>query len=273
MQNSLDILALLLLGIIQGIAEWLPISSEGLNTLVMITLLGVAPFEAVRVSLLLHFGTLLAAVVYFRDDVTRLLRVAPRILKQDEGNPVSDVATLRFLLVSTLVSMLVAYPLFVASAQFLEVWAAYATATVGALLIFTGIVLRTATQGTTRAPPSVLDSLLLGVVQGFTVLPGLSRSGLTTSALLWRGNDSASALRLSFLMSIPAVLVSSVYLLVTSPSLSLSPVSAAGIFAAFLVGLVSIHVLMRFAARINFGWFCIFLGAISQLSLLGFLWS
>lgn len=202
-----------------------------------------------------------------------MLRAVWRILKRDEGNPVSDVATLRFLVVSTLVSMLVAYPLFVVSAQFLEVWGAYATVAVGAALIFTGIVLRKATQGTTRAAPSVLDSLLLGLVQGFTVLPGLSRSGLTTSALLWRGSDSASALRLSFLMSIPAVVVSSVYLLVTAPTLTLSPVNAVGILAAFLVGLVSIHVLMRLAARVNFGWFCIILGAISQLSLVSVLLS
>src|SRR3989344_534503 len=95
-KNKMEISQALLLGIVQGITEWLPISSEGANSLIL-TQVYHAPFkDAIILSLWLHLGTLLATLIYFRKEIVALLK------KRDE--------TWTFLLVSTIASMIVAAP-------------------------------------------------------------------------------------------------------------------------------------------------------------------
>ncbi|GAG15447.1 unnamed protein product, partial [marine sediment metagenome] len=100
---------------------------------------------------------------------------------------------------------------------------------------------------------------MLGVVQAFSAFPGLSRSGLTVSTLLLRGYDAKLAIRMSFLMSIPAVLAAEVGLSIID-GVSFDLMALCGIAAAFVLGILSIGALLRIATRIHFWKFCLFLG-------------
>ena len=111
------------------------------------------------------------------------------------------------------------------------------------------------------------DSVLLGIVQGFAAFPGLSRSGLTLSALIFRGFEMTRAIKLSFLMSIPAVLAAEIGL-VLSGDVTYDAGAISGVVAAFVFGLLTIGVLLKIATRVAFWQFCIFLGVLSLLPLL-----
>ena len=108
------------------------------------------------------------------------------------------------------------------------------------------------------------NAVLLGLAQGFSVLPGISRSGTTTSVLLLEGFKPEQAFRLSFLLSIPTVAAAEVLFgaaegFVPDPNIWL------GVLASFTVGYASIGVLLKFAERINFGWWCVGFGAFYLL--------
>ena len=112
-----------------------------------------------------------------------------------------------------------------------------------------------------REDLSLIDSLLVGVAQGLSVIPGLSRSGMTVAALLSRRVDRKRALTLSFLLSIPASLAASVYVGIESGLVfNGEAVIAAGV--AFVVGLLTIKALMAAAEKMNLGWFVTAVGAV-----------
>ncbi|MCK4714313.1 MAG: undecaprenyl-diphosphate phosphatase, partial [Candidatus Aenigmarchaeota archaeon] len=114
--------------------------------------------------------------------------------------------------------------------------------------------------------PGFVDAIITGAVQAFAVFPGLSRSGLTTSALLLRKHDPEYALKLSFLMSIPAVLIAEIGLFVTQ-KVVFDIFSLVAIAVSFLLGLLTLGSLLKIAERVNFGYFCMFLGLISLLAM------
>ncbi|MEX0785820.1 MAG: undecaprenyl-diphosphate phosphatase [Dehalococcoidia bacterium] len=253
----------IVLGIIQGIAEWLPVSSEGLIVLAKRHLFGsdAGVDTIVQEALLLHLGTFFAALIYLRKDVVSLLGVA----RNYRSAAPEQRATLRFLTVATIVSGLLGVFVLVALSSIedrLELAGQILTAGVGVLLIGTAVLqLRTPESG--HKLPSDLrtnDDLLLGVVQGLAVLPGLSRSGLTVSSLLLRGFEKEVALRLSFLMSLPIVLGGNVVLNLGDADIGAAQV--AGIAAAFVFGLLTIDLLLRAARRFNFGYFVLAFGVL-----------
>jgi undecaprenyl-diphosphatase len=107
---------------------------------------------------------------------------------------------------------------------------------------------------------------LLGIAQGFSSLPGLSRSGITISTLLLKKFDDTSALRLSFLMSLPVVLFGN--LLLNYNEFYLSNTAIYGLLGSFVFGLLTIHALMSLSKRINFGWFVLVFAVLMMASIL-----
>ncbi len=259
----------LVLGAVQGITEWLPISSEGINTLILLHFFHKPLTEAVGISIWLHTGTLLAALVYFRRDIAVLLRHLPQYVRERGASGGAESNTLiTFLIISTLLTGVVGAPLLVFGLSQKAIPTGVVMAIIGVLLIITGVVQRYAPRSSeTKRNIRMKDAIVLGVVQAFSVFPGLSRSGLTVSALLFRRYDAKAAIKISFLMSIPAVLAAEVGLgLINGVSLTLP--SMGSIVTAFLLGILTISALLKIATRINFWQFCIVLGGLSVLPVL-----
>ena len=245
----------ILLGLIQGLVEWLPVSSEGVVTAVYSLVFGADLPTAVNFSLWLHLGTALAALAALRSDVWDVLRDIAR-------RPASPSPLTTYLILATLVSAPIGFLLLLGLFEFSERVGAAAMAAVGTLMLATGLVLlRSESQGTrTRHRLTWPDALLTGIAQGLAALPGLSRSGLTVAALLWRGLDRREALTLSFLLSVPASAGAGLYAAITS-GLYASPEAIVALAVSALTGFATIKALMSVARRINFGLFVLLLGA------------
>ena len=243
-----------LLGVLQGVAEWLPVSSEGLVAAAYSLLEGESLDEAVGYALWLHVGTMPAALVVLRREGAALAREVWRWPKQPSS-------LLLFLVVSTLLSMAVALPLVLLLGELSGLVGASAMGLVGVLMLVTGALqVRGGRPGDRdRTRLALPDALLAGVAQGLSVLPGFSRSGLTVAALLGRGVDKREALVVSFLMSIPASAAAATYAVLSSGfALSAEAVAAAAV--AFVVGLAAIRALLAFAQRVNLGLFVLLVG-------------
>ncbi|MCD6496009.1 MAG: undecaprenyl-diphosphate phosphatase [Candidatus Aenigmarchaeota archaeon] len=256
------------LAVVQGLTEWLPVSSEGVSSLVMINFFGRSLNEAIYLSVWLHTGTLLAATLYFRKDMACMLRNLPAYIRNP--NDKEDYSGLtRFLLVSTFTTAVIAAPLVVFFVDALNFSGGAAMAFIGALLIITGLLQMLTKAGSVVSDsPRFSDALFSGAAQAFSVFPGLSRSGLTVSALLLRKHDPEYALKLSFLMSIPAVFVAEVGLAATGRIFIFDSFALLAVLISFAVGFLTLGSLLRIAQKINFGYFCIFLGALSLLAVL-----
>ena len=246
-----------LLGLLQGVFEWLPVSSQGAVSLAGAYLLGRDPHEALALALWLHLGTGIAAAVAFRADVVQLAAEA-----LPGGAPRSQ--RLRFLVVATLISAAVALPLLLALGDALPDagGGAVASLAVGLLMMVSGTLQLRRPPGGVReeGEAGLADAVLAGLAQGAAALPGLSRSGLTVAALLTRRMERQAALRLSFLMSIPASVGAALFAGIDS-GLLMSAEGAVGALTAAVVGFASIRALLAVAGRVNFGAFVALVGA------------
>ncbi|MCX6001729.1 MAG: undecaprenyl-diphosphate phosphatase [Chloroflexi bacterium] len=262
----MDIVQGLVMGAVQGIAEWLPLSSEGICTLILVNFFHTDFKEAVYQAIWLHAGTLFAALVYYRKEVWDLSKHLPfyfRDIRNSFTLPPGDI--INYLLIATAVSCVLGGPLLLLGIDQIQLRAVIVSALVGLLLITTGIVQKLAQRSTEYSPERTVgwkESVVTGIAQGFSVLPGISRSGVTISTLLFFRYSPAQALKLSFLLSIPAVFIAEAAILVTG-KVSLVAGDIAGIISSFSVGLLAIYVVMKFAARIPFWAFCIFFGLLS----------
>ena len=272
----------LVAGVLQGVFEWLPISSEG-NITIFLTALGSSPEAAVQFSLFLHVGTAVSAAAYYRTELREVLAELPYWRPRDaftsEARSASDSravkprsderATLSFLGIATLASGVVGLTAYATLETAVSALTGGAfVALVGVLLVLTGILQRVA-EGFDfggRTQPDLTDALLVGALQGLAILPGVSRSGTTASALLFRGHDGPSSFRLSFLLSIPAALGAGV-LVLADEGVPAVPVEAAllSLVAAAVVGYLTIDALMRVVERVPFWGVCVGLGALAVL--------
>lgn len=259
-----DIVVGLLVGLLQGLFEWLPISSEG-NVTVVLTALDYDPGVAVDLSLFVHVGTALAATVYYRRDLRSVVRALPEVRPRRPFD--GDGATLSFLVVGTLVSGVVGAGVYATlSAVVSSLTGGAVIAAIGALLVATGLVERVAgtLSSGTRSEPTATDAVLVGALQGLALLPGVSRSGTTVSGLLLRGYDSETAFDLSFLLSIPAAFgAGGLALLDTGGLPGVSPEAAlAALAVAAVVGYATIGALLRVVRRVEFWVVCVGLGGV-----------
>ena len=244
-----------LLGFLQGVAEWLPVSSEGVVAAAYSLIEGEPLDEAVGYALWLHAGTFPAALLVLRREAAALVREAVT-------KPMPPSPMLLFLAVSTALSVVIGLPLVLALGELSGLVGASAMGIVGVLMLVTGALQlrRRETGDRDRAGVNIHDALLAGIAQGLSVLPGFSRSGLTVAALLGRGIEKREALVLSFLMSIPASAGAAVFAALGSGvTLSIETIAAAAV--AFIVGLAAIRAMLAFAQRVNFGLFVILVGA------------
>ena len=269
------------LGVVQGIAEFLPISSSGHLTLLQ-HFLGM-PEPDNLFNILLHFATLLAVCVYYFQDVVEMIAEFFRGIaalfsrNPSRGNPPEARRLVLLVMVGTL-------PLFVVMLikNQVEALGNYPVVVSCALLI-TGCILffsdRMASGRKTARSATLKDALLVGVAQGFATVPGLSRSGYTISAGMAVGFDRKFAVRYSFLLSLPAVLGATILevkdVLEAPGGLpeGMLPKYLLGMVIAGVVGYFSIRLVNLLASKGKFGAFAYYCWAAGLvflvLSLMG----
>lgn len=259
----------LILGLVQGIVEWIPFSSEGVLLLVQSNFYSHIELNLfLRQALLLHLGTFFAALIYFRKDVINLIKGLFNYKKTDPETK----KLLNFLIITTIISGIIGLAILkfidLSSSIHIPLTRKTITITIGFFLILTGYLQlksRASYAGSrTIYNFNYVDSVFLGVMQGIAAIPGLSRSGLTVSSLLFRNIDDMTALRVSFLMSLPIVLIANI--LLNFRDLTLIKETYIGVIIAFFIGLLTIHLLMKIAEKVRFGWFVIFIAVMMILS-------
>ncbi len=267
----------IIMGAIQGVAEFLPISSSGHLALFQ-TFFGMEDVESTHMffAVLLHFGTFISVcIVYWRDilDMIREFFLGVAALISPKGRK-GTVPPARRLVMLIIVATL---PLFVM--VFLKDYIAVlfkSSIAVSIALLVTGFILffsdRLAKGRKTERNATVADAVVVGVAQAIAVIPGLSRSGTTISAGMMRGFNRSFAVRFSFLMSLPAVLGANILELKdameTGFDTSLLPVYLVGVLVATVVGYFAIRLVKSLADQGKFGKFAYYCWAAGAISLI-----
>lgn len=261
----------ILLGLLQGVAEFLPISSSGHLALAQ------ELFDLDDVPLLfdimLHLATLGAVLLFFRRKIWTLLKVAGRWLaRRSLPEDKADVRTIVALLLGTAVTGVFGIVLSDLVEDYSEELICVGFFVTAGLLIFSDAVeerrrkklLESGSDGlvTTRTGVRPLQGLGIGLAQGIGVLPGISRSGSTIAGALLCGVDREQAGEFSFLLSIPAILGAFVLELddldAIGDSVGVAPV-VAGCVAAFVAGIFALSVLMKIVRKGKLEWFALYL--------------
>jgi len=255
----------ILLGVVQGALEWVPVSSEGTIALTVTVLEGERPDLATQLALFLHTGTAFAALAFYRGEVRTLLADLPEWQPGaafDRSN-----ADLTFFAVATVVSGVVGIGIYAALSEVVSKLGGGAfVALIGGLLVITGIVQRVAEERDVakRAVPTGFDAVLVGVLQGLALLPGVSRSGTTVSALLLRGYEGEASLRLSFLLSIPASLGAGVLVLADEGVPAIEPwMAGLAVATSAVVGFLTVSALVSLVRRVAFWGICVGFGGLA----------
>ena len=266
----------ILMGILQGVTEFLPVSSSGHLTLFQY-FFGQDPESTdMLFTILLHFGTLISVCVYYWRDVLGMIRefflglAAIFSRKGTTGRPPEARRLVLMVIVATL-------PLF--AVLLVKGWldAAFSNVTfVSLALSATGFILffsdRMAKGHKNARTATMKDALIVGCVQAVATLPGLSRAGTTISAGMMVGFDRTFAVRFSFLMSLPAVLGANILEVVDAAAsasfdLSLLPMYVVGVVVAGVVGYLAIRLVNMLAQKGKFGKFAYYCWAVGAISL------
>ena len=254
----------LFLGAIQGATEFLPVSSSGHLALLKM-LFGWEPEGLLIFDLILHCATMMAVLIFFRNDITTLLTQWLKGFFSGENRAAEGWSYGWAVLAGSVVTALIALPLkgAVEAAMSSRLAVGSGFLTTAALLCVTALLPE-------RKKNSLLKAaLVVGLFQGVAVFPGISRSGATIAAALFMGLSASEAFRLSFLMSVPAIfgatLLETRHVL-RGHALAMPDGWIAAAFAAFLVGYLALLFLRRLVLSgkwAYFGVYCFFLGLIT----------
>lgn len=254
----MNITEAIILGTIQGITEWLPISSSG-HLAITHKILNIKSSPAFDVAL--HLGTLLAiTAIYWRD----LIEMIKATLRLDTKSPAGK--TTIHLVVATIPAAVIGY-LF--NDYFETLFENIPL--IGAALIATGILLLLASKTRGRNEIGLKEAVVIGLAQAASIIPGISRSGSTISAGMLSGVEKNKALQFSFLMSLPITLGASIFELKDAGLLEINPTNTViGITTAFIAGYLSIKLLINMIKESKlqyFAYYCLTAGIITILFL------
>lgn len=264
-----------LLGLVQGIAEFLPISSSG-HLAIAQNLLGMSDAGTVPefFDVLLHLGTLVAVFVAYwadiKDMVLEFFRGAGDLIHHSTPNPVPPARRLILLIILGTLPLFVVLPVKDAVQSLSN-----SMAFIGAALIVTGVLLfvsdRVKKGRKNERTATWLDVLIVGIGQAIATMPGISRSGMTITTGCFVGFERKFAVRFSFLLSIPAVLGANILSLADAAKAGINwaevPVYLVGVVTAAVVGYLCIRLLRFIADRGKFGAFAYYCWAVGVLTL------
>ena len=249
----MEILALFFLGVLQGLTEFLPVSSSG-HLVLFSKIFGIE--ESFQLSIILHFATLLSILVVLRKEVLFLIRKP--LSKQ---SMMICVAT-----IPTCIIAVVLMPLIKGS---------FSGSGLAICFFVTACLLFLSEEISKNKKQKQIDfrsAFWIGVAQGIATFPGISRSGMTISAGLFLGRDRDKSAKFSFLLSLPIILVSVLidfFEIVKSgegPRLSVVGTVLA-FLSAFVVGVCSIKVMIRLTQKSNLKWFSVYLVLIGIVAM------
>ncbi|PIT84112.1 hypothetical protein COU37_04980 [Candidatus Micrarchaeota archaeon CG10_big_fil_rev_8_21_14_0_10_45_29] len=270
----MDLFSAILLGIVQGVSEWLPISSKTLDAFVFLQFLGGSAQEVIPILLYLHLGTLFSAIIYFRKKIMQIILEFAKIRSIGQFKK-SQASFYFFALLGT---GIVGIPLLVLQKLYfssLEAGALYAIMGIGLLLTAALLYLQKKKAHSAsglhkqkntingekwaKSPAkcakeaTIKDGIFTGLFQGLSVLGGLSRSGTTTTALVFAKFEPKAVFELSFILSIPTIMCAEVLFYILDGSFASFDISqgAALALSSFVFGYLTIDALIRLAQRIN----------------------
>ncbi len=243
----------ILLGVIQGFTEFLPVSSSGHLELAK-ALLGSTsvPEEGLLFTVVLHFATALSTLVVFRKDVWEIINGLLKFKWNEETQFVTKIV----------ISMLPAVVIGLLFEEQLEAFFGGNIAFVGAMLVVTAILLWLADKSKyTGKPVSFKSAFIIGISQAIAMLPGISRSGATISTSVLLGNDKSKAARFSFLMVVPLIFGKIAKDILSgdlaAESVNLTALSL-GFIAAFICGLVACTWMISLVRKSKLSYFAIY---------------
>lgn len=264
----------ILMGIVQGLSEFLPISSSAhlVFTSNFYKVMKNIPIvqssnEEVFFDIMVHLGTLIAVLIFFRKDILNILEAMWHALKNKDWSDKEAKLGL-FICVGTIITIVLALPINEIAEKLV-----YKPAIVGGLLFITGFTLLYSEYKSKKLEKKtdnvdLKTSILIGLAQGLAALPGFSRSGWTIATGLFCGLDRITSARYSFLLSIPIILgASMVYPLVKINVAEAVGYNWSAIIAGTVVsgitGYLCIKYFMRFISKFSlaiFGYYCIIAG-------------
>ncbi|MCQ4769876.1 undecaprenyl-diphosphate phosphatase [Intestinimonas massiliensis] len=266
-----------LMGVLQGVAEFLPISSSGHLALFQ-HFFGVENYEETQMffTVLLHLGTLISVCVYYWRDVIDMIRefflgIRDLTVRRGRGAPPPPTRRLVMMIIVATLPLFAILPVkgLVEDAMSNVTFVSVALLATGFILFFSD---RMARGRKNARNATVADALLVGCAQAVGTLPGISRSGITISAGLLRGFDRTFAVRFSFLMSLPAVLGANILslkdALEAGVDLEMLPIYLVGMVVSGVVGYFAIRLVNLLADKGKFGNFAYYCWVVGLGSLI-----
>ena len=256
----MTLLEAIILGIVQGLTEFLPVSSSGHLELIK-ALFGndQLPEESMAFTVIVHFATALSTVLVFRKDISSILR---GLFSTDR-----EAVSFSFKII---LSMIPAAVVGVVFNDEIEALFGGQVLLVGAMLIITGLLLFLADRAKrTEKEVSTIDAIIVGVAQAIAILPGISRSGATVSTSVLLGVDRERAARFSFLMVVPLILGKMAKDLLDGASFSgdMGAAYVAGFLAAFIAGVAACKWMIALVKKAQLKYFSYYCFAVGLLAL------
>ncbi len=250
----LSILDSIILGFVQGMTEFLPISSSG-HLIIVRDLLGISQEGGLTFDAILQLATACAVMLYFRKDILDLIRNLFSKTKDTTKNNLTVC-----LIVGTIPAILFGLVLQdYMDTVFRNVSLVALTLIIGAVIMYVAdiFIVRRKQQNTENSNLTISKSIIIGLFQTLALIPGMSRSGMSISGGYFVGLSKEMAIRFSFLLSIPIIVGSGLVKLIEiikEPSLVSggSGVMIAGFISAFLFGLIAIDFLLKFLKTNSF---------------------
>lgn len=268
----------ILMGIVQGLSEFLPISS---SAHLVFTSNFYKVYKGIEIThgsnqeifldIMLHLGTLVAVFIFFRKDIIAITKALWSGLKSKKYSS-EDFKTGTYIILGTIITILIALPLTSLAEKLV-----FRPEIVGIILFATGIILLSgeyySKKHPNKKPITLKNSIIIGISQGLAALPGFSRSGLTISAGLFSGNDRTTAAKYSFLLSIPIIMGASLFY----PLLQIDfnevitynwKAIIAGTIVSGITGYLCIKYFMKFLSKFSlavFGYYCLVMGIFATI--------
>ena len=283
----MTIIQSILVAIIQGLTEFLPVSSSA-HIVIMTSIyklftdkeINMTSQEEIFFAIIIHLGTLISILTYFKKDIISIIKGLIEGIKTKNFNTPEALYSI-YIIIGTLITLLIAFPLKDVVENLMS-----APYIVGIFLIFTGIILLLSEYKSSQIMEERKDDIekvsnknsltikkasLIGLAQGLAIFPGFSRSGLTIACGLFTGLDKLKAAKFSFLLSVPIILGSSIFYPIFEVDFHLIKTFnwvaiITGFIVSIIVGYLCIKYFLKFLSRFSlriFAYYCFIVGILT----------